>query len=106
MTSTDATITVTLRPHWINGWFLRATARPVVQVDDTDHVARWGKPLQLTVHPDHHRIRAFFRYRGTKSRLGTTERGVDIAAGDTWSFVARGGFTNSSGLRFIKVARA
>ncbi|GGB18383.1 hypothetical protein GCM10011492_05290 [Flexivirga endophytica] len=110
MTSTDAdsdaAITVTVAPHWVNGWLLRAGATAVVQVDGEDHVARWGKPLRLTVLPGHHEIRAFFRYRGTKAALGAVQRDVNIAAGDAWRFVAKHGPTNGSGLRFTRVARA
>lgn len=106
MTSADTTITVTVRPHWVNTAVLRPSARPIVQVDGEEHVAHWGRPLQLTVSPGYHQIRAFFRYRGTHTDLGVARRDIDTAAGDSWTFVARHGVTNGSGLRFVQVARA
>ncbi|HWC23913.1 MAG TPA: hypothetical protein VG502_16575 [Flexivirga sp.] len=106
MTSTDAAITVTIAPHRVNGLLLRSAARPVVQIDGDDHVARWRKPVTVSVPPGPHRIRAFLRYRGRKSELGATERDVDIAAGDSWRFVATHGLTNGSGLSFTQVDRA
>lgn len=105
MTSAAATITVTVAPHWVNALLLRPAARPVIQVDDEDHVARWGKPLTVAVSPGHHRIRAFFRYRGAQARLGATQREVQMAAGDVWRFVLRHGSTKHSGLRFVQVVR-
>lgn len=106
MTSTDAAITVTIAPHWVNGLLLRPAARPVVQIDGDDHVARWGSAVTVRVPTGPHRVRAFFRYRGTKSDLGATQREVDVAAGDTWHFVAKHGLTNGSGLHFTQVDRA
>lgn len=105
MTSPPTTITVTVAPHWANAALLRPAARPIVQVDGDDHVARWGKPLTVTVHPGHHEVRAFFRYRGRKPALGAAQREVDLEAGDNWQFTARHGLTNGSGLRFTQVAR-
>lgn len=106
MTSTDAAITVTIAPHWVNGWFLRAFARPVVQIDGDDHIARWRKPVTVSVPPGQHGIRAFFRYRGTKSDLGAAQRELNADSGDAWHFVAKHGLTNGSGLSFTQVDRA
>lgn len=106
MISADTTITVTIAPHWINGWFLRATARPVVQVDGDEHVIHWRRPITLPVAAGHHRIRAFFRYRGFRSALGSCRREIEVEAGDSWTFVAEHGLTNGSGLSFREVSRA
>ncbi|MFC6706162.1 hypothetical protein [Flexivirga alba] len=106
MTSTDAAITVTVFPHWLNGLLLRPAARPVVQIDGADHVTRWGGAVTVAVPAGPHRIRAFVRYRGTHSDLGATQREVDVAAGDAWRFVAKHGLTNGSGLSFTQVDRA
>ena len=105
MTSEDAVITVTVAPHWVNGLLLRPAARPVVQIDGDDHVTRWGSAVTVTVPAGTHRIRVFFRYRGTRSVLGATQRDVDVAAGDSWRFVAKHGRTNGSGLSFVQVDR-
>lgn len=105
MKSAEAAITVTASPHWANAALLRPAARPVVQVDGNDHVARWGKPVTLTVPPGIHRIRVFFRYRGAKSDLGATEREVEVSPGDVWRFAVKHGVTNGSGLHFVQVVR-
>ncbi|MGN6413267.1 hypothetical protein [Flexivirga sp.] len=104
MTS-DAAITVTVAPHWVNSLFLRPAARPVVQLDGDDHVVRWGKAVTLTVPAGPHRIRAFFRYRGTQTALGSTQRDIDVTSGDAWHLVATHGWTNGSGLSFTRVDR-
>lgn len=106
MKSAEAAITVTVIPHWVNGWFLRAFARPVVQIDGADHVARWRKPVTVTVPPGPHGVRAFFRYRGRRSALGMAQREVDTASGEAWRFVAAHGAANGSGLSFTQVHRA
>lgn len=105
MTSEDAAITVTVAPHWVNGLLLRPAARPVVQIDGDDHVVRWGSAVTVTVPAGPHRVRAFFRYRGTRSDVGATQREVDVAPGDKWRFVAKHGPTNGSGLSFVQVDR-
>lgn len=95
-----ATIEVTVRPHWVNGWFLRLTSRPVIRVDGERHVTRWGRRKSMDVAAGEHRVEASFRYRHTAGELGTASNTVLVTPGERCHLIARAGWTNGSGLRF------
>nr|WP_297429520.1 hypothetical protein [uncultured Actinotalea sp.] len=61
---------VRVRAHWVNGWFLRLFARPVVVVDGVEVPARWGQATELELPDRPSRIGAGVRYRGTRALLG------------------------------------
>ena len=90
-----------MRPHWVNGWFLRLTSRPVIRVDGERRVTRWGRRESVDVAPGEHRVAASFRYRHTAGELGTANHAVLVAPGEQCHLVARAGCTNGSGLRFV-----
>ena len=90
----QSSLTVTPRTHWMNGWFLRMFARPVVRVDGADHAAQWSRPLTRAVAPGVHRVGAGARYRGFSSVLGVEEASVEVREGEQRLFEARNGFFN------------
>jgi len=69
----DATLTLTVRAHWVNAALLLWAARPYVLVDDAEHECRWSEPLRLPVATGDHRVAAFIRYKHTSSVLGRGE---------------------------------
>lgn len=89
-----ASIVVTPRGHWVNGWFLRLLSRAVVRVDGVDHDARWGRPCRVQVAPGAHQVAVGARYRGTSSVLGVQEATIEVAEGQHAVLDARNGFVN------------
>jgi hypothetical protein len=92
-------ITVTAAPHWFNGWFLRLFAVPVIQLDDTEHTARWHAPATFDVAPGPHVISAGARYRGFHGALGTEPTRLDVRPEDRLHLTARNGLLNHQPFR-------
>lgn len=90
----SSSVTVTPRTHWVNGWFLRLFARPVVRFDGVDHDARWGRPLQVKAAVGSHEVGVGARYRGWASVLGVAELRIEVAAEKHVAVEARNGFFN------------
>lgn len=90
----NSSVVVTPRTHWINGWFLRLFARPVIRFDGVDHTARWGQPYRVDAGAGAHRIAVGARYRGGTGALGLVESRVEIGAGQRLILEARNGFFN------------
>ncbi len=87
---------VTVRAHWINGWFLESLARPAVEIDGVEHPAVWGAPCRVEVESGARRVAAGARYRGTSTRLlGRAPRLVAVGDGETVRLHARNGLLNS-----------
>ncbi len=91
-------IAVTVRPHPVNGWFLRTIARPVVVIDGAEYHARWSRRRTVPVRPGEHTLAVGVRYRGTPWLLGSrpSPRRVDIVADETQGFTARNGPLNQA----------
>lgn len=90
----SSSVVVTPRAHWVNGWFLRLFARPVVRLDGIDHVARWARPLEIEVAAGSHEVGVGARYRGTVSVLGVAESRIEVTEGQRVAVQARNGFFN------------
>lgn len=90
----SSSVVVTPRTHWLNGWFLRLFARPIVRFDGVDHVALWAQPLQIEAAAGSHEVAVGARYRGTASVLGIAESRVEVAEGQQVAVEARNGFFN------------
>ncbi|MGP9683883.1 hypothetical protein [Brachybacterium sp. AOP3-A1-3] len=89
-----STLAVVPQTHWVNGWFLRIFARPVVLVDGTEHSGRWGQPTEVHVEPGLHTVAVGARYRGTSGTLGLDEAEVDVDSGRRLLVTATNGFFN------------
>lgn len=89
-----SSVTVTPRTHWVNGWFVRLFARPVVRLDGIDHEARWGRPLQVEATVGSHEVGVGARYRGTASILGVAGSHIEVPEGQHIAVEARNGFFN------------
>lgn len=89
-----SSITVVPRTHWLNGWFLRMFARPVVRVGGVEHTAAWGHPLRTNVAAGTHDVGVGARYRGSASPLGVSKLTIEVAAGDSVELSARNGLFN------------
>lgn len=87
-------LVVTPRTHWINGWFLRLFAKPVVRVDGVDHAARWSRQLRVDVSEGTHSVGVGARYRGTSAVLGIEESRIKVADGQCVDLEARNGLFN------------
>ena len=40
---------IKLKPHWINGWFLRLFSSPVLVVGSTEHPLSWSAPTEVEI---------------------------------------------------------
>lgn len=100
-------ITVTVRGHPVNGWFLRAFARPVIMIDGAEHDAHWSRPRTIPVSAGEHTVAVGVRYRGTPWLLGAESSAlqVGIAAEETRGFVARNGPLNHQPFRLKEFSR-
>jgi len=92
----DATLTLTVRAHWVNAALLLWAARPYVLVDDAEHECRWSEPLRLPVSAGDHRVAAFIRYKHTSATLGRGELDVHLDPGQTVNILARNGAMNQT----------
>lgn len=89
-----SSVTVTPRAHWVNAWFLRPFARPVVRMDGNDHEARWGRPLRFEVAAGPHEIGVGARYRRSISVLGVAGTRIEIPPEQNVMVEARNGVLN------------
>ncbi|MYW01006.1 hypothetical protein GT354_22515 [Streptomyces sp. SID3343] len=81
---------ISVKPSPVAAWFHHLLTKPVIELDGTEHVAKWGKQ-EIPVPPGDHRISVYFRYRGqadarlaeasTQFITGQTSRRVEITAG-------------------------
>ncbi|MEV0985282.1 hypothetical protein AB0I45_13145 [Brevibacterium sp. NPDC049920] len=90
----SSSVTVTPRTHWINGWFLRIFARPVVIVDDVEHRAGWDRALRVDVAAGRHRVAVGACYRGTSSIVGAEESSLEVDHGQVIAVEAKNGVFN------------
>lgn len=92
-----AQLHIEVRPHWLNGWFLRAFAHPVVDIDDHESVPAWGRAQTFAVESGHHHVQTSVRYKGMRTaRCGQGGVDVDAAAGAHVHIAARNGWSNQS----------
>jgi hypothetical protein len=87
-------ITVTVTPHWFNGWFLRLLAVPVVHVDGLAREVAWNRATQFVVDPGAHNVSAGARYRGSRAVLGAENVTHLVAEGQHVRLVAQNGPLN------------
>jgi hypothetical protein len=92
-------LAVSVRPHWINGWFLRLLARPFVVVDGRERQSSWGEAELVTVPAGEHDVAVFLRYKGTRNQLGMGQLRVQVRPGDVVRVSARNGWLNSTPFR-------
>ncbi|MDH6142363.1 MULTISPECIES: hypothetical protein [Kitasatospora] len=101
MSESAAQLVVTVRPSMSAAWFHHLLTRPVIELDGTEHPARWGANA-LRIEADHpHQLSVFFRYRGQQSaRLGEGRSELTAAApGSAAAVRAQLGVRNSSTFR-------
>lgn len=89
-----AAITVTPKTHWLNGWFLRAFARPYVVIDDAEHKARWGQAHRIEVAPGRRTVGVGVRYLRASALLGTEAIGVNLQPSEHVRLTAQNGPLN------------
>lgn len=85
---------VTVSPHWINAWVLLPLARPFVQVDGAELVARWDHTQVLSVDAGEHLVETFIRYKGFQAKLGIGTLKVEVHQGEEVEIAARNGWAN------------
>lgn len=90
----QSTLTIVPRTHWVNGWFLRLCAVPIIRVDGTEHRGRWGRGIVVTVDVGGHDVSVGARYLGTRSVLGAEVARIEVGAGEDVTVEARNGFLN------------
>lgn len=86
---------VSIRGHWLNGWFLYLLSTPVVVIDGERHPAAWRRPVRIPVDGGKHTIAVGARYRGTPWLLGVRERAYVVPEDGTLSLSAMNGPLNS-----------
>jgi len=85
---------ITIRGHWLNGWFLYLLGKPVVVIDGGEHGARWRAAARVPVEAGKHAVAVGFRYRGTPWLLGTRERSYVVPENGTLRLSAMNGPLN------------
>jgi len=89
--------------HWVNGWFLRGLADPILTVDGTGHTVPWGQSFRVVVEPGDHRVAVGVRYGGFARILGQDEVTVQVADGETVQLRAKNGPFNGDPFRITAV---
>ncbi|NKY94490.1 hypothetical protein HGA00_14065 [Gordonia sputi] len=92
-------IEVTVDAHWINSWFVRAVALPVLTVDGAAHTLAWRQPFRIAAEPGEHRVAVGIRYRGFAAVLGQEPITVQVTADTTARLAAKNGPLNSDPFR-------
>ncbi len=92
---TQAIVIVEFTPSWVNGWFVRVFARPVVSIDGAAAAGRWSTPVERAVDDGTHRVGAGIRYVGTPWILGMRPRSFTTDPRAPLRLIARNGPLNS-----------
>ncbi|WP_432489149.1 hypothetical protein [Kineococcus sp. SYSU DK018] len=92
-------LSVLARPHWVNAWLLRSTARPYLRLNGTEHPLTWGRTGTFLLQPGTHVLEAFWRYRGTRAPLGTGTLRVQVHQDEEVLVEARNGPLNHQPLQ-------
>ncbi|GIH18652.1 hypothetical protein [Rugosimonospora africana] len=106
MVATTGRIEVGFQPSRVNGWFLKAFARPYVSVGGTEHAGSWSAPVTVEAPVGTQRVCAYVRYRGTRWNLGARPTVVDVEPGSRITLTARNGWANSSTFTLSPPARS
>jgi hypothetical protein len=93
---TPTAVGVTFRLSWVNGWFIRAFARAFVSINGSEHAAGWAGETIVEVSPGMVEARAFLRYRGVRTALGTGAYRLEVTHGTTVHLVVRNGVMNQT----------
>jgi hypothetical protein len=80
----------------VNGWFIREFARAFVSVGGVEHEVVWRRETVIAATPGATNVAVYFRYRGSRTALGTGTCRVDVASGETVHLVARNGVLNQT----------
>lgn len=104
---------VRVRPHWINGWFLRLFGRAYLVVNDAELLVRWGHRTTVDLPDGPVEIGAGVRYLGRGPLLGyepetlfTEATGPTTDAGDGGpprEIELRNGFFNHEPFRVVRL---
>ncbi|WP_445528452.1 hypothetical protein [Streptomyces cyslabdanicus] len=100
MVDPSAHFVVTVQASPVAAWFHHLFTRPVIEIDGTEHAAKWGT-TDIAVTSGVHHVSVYFRYRG-QSRARLAEAGRDVPTGDggrRMSVHARLGPRNGSSFR-------
>lgn len=90
----DMQLSVTMTPHWVNAGVLLPLARPFVRVDGTEHLARWKRPLVLSVEAGEHLVETLLRYKGFDMALGVGSLTIEVQPGVDLEVAAQNGWAN------------
>lgn len=95
-------ILVYVKTHWVNGWFIRMFASPVVCVNDRQLPASFSEPTVVSVEDHALRIGAGIRYFSRGPVLGCEPElfRVDESLNEV-SVVLKNGFWNHSPFRIV-----
>jgi hypothetical protein len=64
---------ISVRPHWINGWFLRLFSTPVLLAGSTEYLLSWSSPTDIEIDEGRNaRIGVGVRYFGREKILGVS----------------------------------
>lgn len=99
MANGSTQLVIEFKPNAVNGWFLRAAARPYVDVNGEAHECRWSGSTTLAVSPGEITVATYVVYRGTRARLGTGAATVQLSPGSQVHIVAKNGVMNQTPFR-------
>ena len=90
----SSTLTLTLRAHWFNAWFVYLAAKPVLTIDGTEQTTSWNAPYKALLPDGVHTVSAGLRYRGSKVVLGVSTINVVLKGQEPKALVAKIGWAN------------
>lgn len=88
-------VEISIKPHWVNGWFLKLLSRPCVIVGGLESAMSWKSSLILNLEVGEHQIAVGVRYRFTRPLLGQVPTVVRVDPGRRLALQARNGALNS-----------
>lgn len=74
-------VRVVVRPHWMNGWFMRLFATPYVVVDGQERAVRFNREAEFSTEKPVAAVAAGIRYARRGALLGDVEERVELRGG-------------------------
>lgn len=96
MADGSARLDVTFNPNAVNGWFLRAAAKPYVEINGAEHPCRWSGSTTVAVEPGEVTVATYVIYRGTRAHLGTGSTTLQLEPGAEVRVEAKNGVMNQT----------
>lgn len=98
----SSNLTLTLRAHWLNAWFVYLATRPVLTINGIEQTIKWNTPHKALLPAGVHTVSAGLRYRGSKSVLGVSSLSVVMRDPEPKELLAKIGWANHTPFMFTE----